>query len=290
MNLVVSIKEKYGNNLLLINAIKCIIFALIMCLCVMGTHAFYAAYIDHVHGKPDFVRNSMFYFSFLEKFLLAVSYLLLGRKIAIKNTKLRALTYALLVLGSNNFPQIMGLVGADGPIAELAFGMSTIICDSLCIIIAGVLLGILFKDMPEVKIRKVNKKSYIKTIITSAIGFPLMVIVIDQLMFWFYRPFSSAGAIGVSEGKLMVFFISFYSCFILSGAFFAVFYRMTEYNEENENAWIRYATIYILLLWSPVVLVMVVFGTAVIPTIAYTMIFAICIVINTWINSKLLNE
>lgn len=289
MSLVLNSKVKDSKNQLLNVALRCIIFSIIVCGFSVLSHVLYSTYIEHAHGRPEFVRNTIFIYSFFEKILFVIGYLVLGYKIPISNTKLRGFTYAVLVWASDFMPQLMGLTGADGAIVKMAFGASVVVCDSLTYFVAGVMLGIIFKDMPNRLSRNCDRGKYIKSIITSAIGFPILVIVIDQILAQIYKPFSSASAMGVSDQQQMKFYITFYSWFILSGALLAVFYRITEYNEMNNKGWLKFAINYTIYLWSPVVLIMIVFGTEIIPTIAYSIVFAICIAVISWINSRILN-
>ncbi len=290
MNLELNSKTRNNYKGLLKITLKCIVFALCSCIVSMLCHIINAAFIENVHGKPEFVSNILFAYSIGEKILFAIGYLVLGYKIPIKNTILRAFTYIMLIWASNFIPQIMGLAGADGPIAASAFSVAIVVCDSITYLVSGVLLGILFRNVPERNIRSCKRSRYIKTIITSAIGFPLLVIIVDQLMEKIYAPFSSVTAMGVSDGRQMTFYMNFYSWFIVSGVLIAVFYRVTEYNEESDRGWLKFAMKYAILIWSPVVLIMIVFGTAVLPTVAYTMIFAICILIISWVDGKMLGS
>ena len=270
--------------------VKCIIFAIIGCSVSMLAHMINSAFIEKVHGKPEFVTMTLFIFLFITKILVAIGYIVLGYKIIIENSILRAFTYVMLIWISNFIPQIMGLAGADGPIAANAFSISTVVCDSVAYPIEGLVLGILFRNIPLQKKQRCLKKVYTRGSIISAIGYPLLVIIVDQIIGKIYAPFGSAVALGVSQEKQMSFYISFYSWFILTGALLAVFYRITEYNEQNTKGWLKFGLKYAVLLWSPIVLIMIVFGTQVIPTIAYTMIFIICIVAISWVNGKVLEK
>lgn len=288
MNLVSNSKMKNNYRKIVMIALRCIVFAVCSCMISMLCHMINSAFIEKVQGKPEFVSNILFAYSIGEKLLFAVGYLVLGYKIPIKNSILRAFTYIMLIWSSNFIPQIMGLAGADGPIVTEAFSIPIVVCDSITYLISGNMLGILFKDVPEKSIRSCKKGKYIKTVITSALLFPLLVSIVDQLMAKIYAPFSSAAALGVSDERKVTFYMTFYSWFIVSGALIAVFYRVTEYNEESKISWFKFAMKYTLFIWSPVVLIMMVFGTAVLPTVAYAMLFAICITILSLINGKML--
>lgn len=269
--------------------IKCIIFVIGSTLISTSIHAFDSAFIQHVHGKPSFVSSSLMYFSLLERALFVIGYLVLGYQLPIKNHVLRGFTYFMLICMSNYLPQVMGLAGADGEIAHQAFSASIIIDDCIGYILSGFLLGFLFNEVPDSPKRFCLKPTYSLTIAISGICFPLIVIALDQIVNIIYPPFASAGAIGVSSEAQSSFFVIFYSCFIVSGIFLAIFYRMTEYNQSSPYAWLLFGLKYDLLIWTPVVMIMVIFGTPLVPTVFYSFLFLICILLISWLNSRLLD-
>lgn len=270
----------------LIVALKSIIFAVCAGTLTTLTHMICSRYVLHIHGKPDFISTSLIIYSACEKILIAIGYYVLGRKIPIKNPIFRSISYIGLNWISNFVPQFMGLAFADGSIAKQAFRISDLVCDTITCILLGILLGILFSKVPNIKLRSLNKSSYIKTVLISTITFPVLIIMADQLVEHIYPAFSSLSAIQVSEQAKIPFYINFYSWFLVSGAFIAVFYRVTEYNDNN--GWFKFALKYSLLLWTPVVMIMVIFGTDLIATTVFALLFIICIFILCWINHKVL--
>ena len=269
-------------------AIKSIIFAVIAGVLTTLTHMLSDMFIFHTHGKPEIANTTLIIYTSVDKMLLAVAYYVLGRKIPIKNTVLRGIAFMWLYILSNYIPQIMGLAFADGEIAEKSFSVSIVVCDIIVYSLLSVILGFLYKNDSTINLKKAcSKGSFIKSIGISAIVFPLLVITTDQIMYYVYPAFSSSCVIGVSEQCRVPFLINFYSWFILTGAVLSVFYRMTEYNDNG--SFIKFALKYGLLLWTPVVMIMVLFGTAFIPTMMYTVIFLIIIMIVSWINSKILH-
>lgn len=285
-------KEKNNNNTIykkiLEVALKSAVFALCAGVLTALIHMLCDKYVLHVHGKPEFLSNSLIIYSACDKILMAIGYYVLGRKIPVKNAIMRSMTYVGLNWISNFVPQFMGLAFADGAIAEKAFRISDLVCDTIVVVLLGVILGILYRKVPDTKLRKCDKHTYRKAIIISTIVFPVLVIAADQLMGFIYPPFSSLNAMQVSEQAKIPFFMNFYSWFFVSGAFIAVFYRVTEYNDNG--SWFLFALKYSLLLWTPVVMIMVLFGTDFIATAAYALVFIICIMILCRINSKVLES
>lgn len=268
--------------------LKSIIFAVIGGALVAFVHMICGRYVLHIHGKPEFLSNSLIVFSAFDKFLVAVTYYILGRKIPIKNSILRGLAFVAFNWISNFLPQFMGLAFADGPVAEVAFRFSDLVCDSIVYVILGVVLGVLYKNDSYTEKRECNKKVFAKTVATSAVLFPVLVIIFDQTMRFIKPEFSSLYAIGVSESLMTQFYINFYSWFILSGAAIAVFYRMSEFNDSKSG--MKFGLMYSLLLWTPVVMIMVVFGMELLATSVYACVFIMIIMFVCWMDSRLIEK
>lgn len=270
----------------LIVALKSIIFAVCAGALTTLTHMICSRYVLHIHGKPEFISTSLIIYTTLEKILTAIGYYILGQKIPVKRPILRGMTYVGFIWISNYLPQFMGLAFADGPISQIAFRVSDLVCDTIAYILLGIILGILFPNVPNTKLRSCDKSGFIKTILISAITFPVLITLADQFLEHVYPAFSSASAIQVSEQAKIPFQINFYSWFLVSGAFIAVFYRVTDYNDNS--GWLKFALKYSLLLWTPVVMIMAVFGTDLIATTVFALLFIVCIFILCRINHKVL--
>lgn len=284
----VNMKRKNREKAILI--IKCIIFAICSGVLTMLVHMICSRYILHVHGKPAFFSNQLIIYSAFEKFLVAIVYVILGYKLPVKRPVLRAVIYMGIIWASNFLPQIMGLAFADGPIAQQVFVISDIICDSLVYLLAGIVLGMLFGKLSVLSICPVKKGSFYKTVIMSSIVFPILVMVVDQMIEAVYPAFSSRTAMQVSLQMRIPFYINFYCWFILSGVLISVFYRFTEYNENGSGSWFKFALIYGLLIWTPVVMIMILFGTELVTTTVYALLFLLHIIFLVWINSRLLEH
>jgi hypothetical protein len=224
----------------------------------------------------------------LMKTLYAVAYVLLGSKLPIQSEKLRAFTFIIIIWVSDYLPQVLGLIGADGIIAETAFNIPIVICDSLSYILDGILLGFLFKNFPCYEIRKCKKSVLLKTIAISSVLFPLSVFLFEQLLGLFYAPLYIHNAMQVSDTHKILFSISFYGCFIITGILLPLIYRFTEYNNKNTALPFRFGTIYALCIWAPVVLIMIAFGMDFFPVIIFILVFYVCITCISILNGKLL--
>ena len=246
--------------------------------------------IEGVHGKPDFVTVPFTVYCIVNKVLFAIGYLIIGYKIPIKNKLLRAVVYIMLIWLSDFMPQVLGLIGGDGKIVENALSVSIFIMDSLSYIIDGIVLGLIFTSFPDTFAKPCRRTVLISTCAASAVIFPITVILVEQLFGALYPACRSNIALGISEDKKMQFLIIFYSFFIVTGAVLPLFYRLTEYNSSSKKGWFKFYLVYTLCMWLPIVYIMVFFGTKIIPTLVYAVIFIIALFIITFINSRLLNR
>lgn len=246
--------------------------------------------IEGIHGKPDFVTVPFTIYCIVNKVLFAIGYLIIGYKIPIKNKLLRAFVYIMLIWLSDFMPQVLGLTGGDGKIVESALSLSIFIMDSLSYIIDGILLGLIFRSFPDTFTKPCRRAVLISTCTASAVIFPITVILVEQLFGAVYPACRSNIALGISEDKKIQFLIVFYSFFIVTGAVLPLFYRLTEYNSTSKTGWFKFYLVYTLCMWLPIVYIMVFFGTKVIPTLVYAVIFIIALFIITFINSRLLSR
>jgi hypothetical protein len=220
--------------------------------------------------------------------LFAIAYILVGQKLPIKNTYLRPIVFCVLFLVSDYLPQIIGITGGDGPIIKAAVDIPIIICDLIGFMVGGILLGLLFRETDFPAVKDCKKFSLLKTAAISAVLFPCMVIIFDQILGHIYSPLYCYNVMKVSQSKITTFDLVFYSCFIVTGALLPVFYRFTEYSDSKTNSSLRFGVIYALCLWTPVVVIMVAFGADVIITIFYAVIFIFFIILLSAVNGKLL--
>lgn len=269
--------------------LQCIIFALISCACSSGIHAFNSAFIEGVHGKPSFVSNTLFIYSFYTKLSFAIVYVLIGRLIPVKNRFFRSFIYIALIWGSNFMPQIMGLAFADGEIAQEAFSASIVICDSIGYLVDAIILGLIVNVTRDIRHNVCSKSSLLKTSLISMIIFPLLIIIMDTILRTINVNFGGRAAMGVSKEQAISFYIGFYSYFLVTGALLPLFYRLTLYNDTTKPS-LTFGLIYSIGIWTPIVLIMIVFGTEVLPTVIYTIAFMIAFLIITYINANLLNR
>lgn len=270
---------------------KAILFSIISALASTPLQILNSIYVLGEEGPPD----SSFLIpigiiSIIMKTLYAIAYILMGNKLPIKNPRLKAFSFIALIWISDYIPQVMGLIGADGPIAEVAFNFPILICDSLAYVIDGILLGFIIKDESYCKPIPCKKWALLKTSSISALMFPCFVIIFDQILGFLYEPLRCHEAIQVSDEKIIIFYIYFYGCFIVTGALLPLFYRLTEYNTGKGNSPIRFGMIFSLCLWAPVVAIMIAFGTEIISTFIFVVIFFICIMAVALINANLIKR
>ena len=93
--------------------------------------------------------------------------------------------------------------------------------------------------------------------------------------------------LGVSEAYKVKFYLIFLLFMFIAGMLQPVWYRYTQYPNVSCKGDIIWAVQFSVLIWNPVVLIMIFFGTAIAETICYAMIFLITILLCTLIYSNL---
>lgn len=224
------------------------------------------------------------------KTLYATAYVLTGKNLPVHSPRLRAFVFIVIIWVSDYLPQVLGLMGADGPIAEAAFSLPLIACDTVSYVIDVVLLGFLYKNLPYCERKQCSNSALVKAMMVSAFLFPILVFVVEQIMGFFYSPLYVFNAMKVSYEKIIPFTITFYGCFIITGALLPVIYRYTEFNTGNRLSSLKFGVIYSFCLWAPVVLIMVAFGTDILITCIYIIVFAFCIITVAKINDHLITK
>lgn len=273
------------------NFAKAVAFAIISAILSTPLQILNSIYILQDSAPPEFAfLFKICIIGLMMKVLYATAYVLMGQKLPIKSQKTRAFVFILTIWCSDYMPQVLGLIGADGPIAEAAFSLPLIACDTLSYIIDGVLLGFLYKNFPYYKTEKCIKTNLIKTSVLSAIIFPVLVFAFEQVFGFLYSPLYIFNAMEASNRKIVSFTVSFYSCLIITGALLPIIYRYTEFNTRDSSSPFRFGAIYSICLWMPVVLIMVAFGTNILTTFVYIIIFIICILAVAKMNDYLLTK
>lgn len=93
----------------------------------------------------------------------------------------------------------------------------------------------------------------------------------------------SYAAFGVNPRDIIPFYVVFYLFQMFSGLLFPVFYRLTEFNSDHNRKWLRFASVYGCMLWSPIVIIVAFFGVALPVTLIFAGIMLLSIYIDTFI-------
>ena len=267
--------------------LKIITFAVVSELISTPLQIFNSIFVLHERNRPETAfLISIAIIGTIMKILFAVAFINIGKFLPIKNSILKGLSFIGLVWISAYFPQIMGLVGGDGPIIEKAFSISIFLCDTIVYIINGIILGILFKSK-YYSLKKCNNISLVKTIITNAILFPVLTFLTEQLLGKINNSFFIIKSLQVAKAKS--FILSFYGFLIITGIMLPIFYRLTNYNEVENKAF-KFGLFFSICLWSPIVAIMIAFGTNIKITCLYVITFFIIIMLITRVNVKMLNN
>lgn len=268
--------------------IKCVLFAILSAILSTPLQLFNSIVIEGQTGKPEFVTIPFLLYGISMKVFFALGYILFGSKLPVKNTRLRAQIYYLLIWGSSYMPNILAMVGGDGEIIKSSFSASIVIFDSMSYIIDGFILGLLMKNYNKDNVVTVFPKS---KLILSGIAnggiFVVLTFIFDLVAGSIDSSWYVYMILGVSEAYKVKFYLIFLLFMFIAGMLQPVWYRYTQYPNVSCKGDVIWAVQFSVLIWNPVVLIMIFFGTAIAETICYAMIFLITILLCTLIYSNL---
>ncbi len=268
--------------------IKCVLFAVLSAILSTPLQLFNSIVIEGQTGKPEFVTIPFLLYGISMKVFFALGYILLGSKLPIKNTRLRAQIYYLLVWGSSYMPNVLAMVGGDGEIIKSSFSASIVIFDSMSYIIDGFVLGLLMKNYNKDNAVTVFSKS--KLLLSSIANggmFVLLTFIFDLVAGSINSSWYAYIILSVSEAYKVNFYLIFLLFMFIAGMCQPVWYRYTQYPDTSYKGTVIWALQFGILIWNPVVLIMIFFGTAIMETICYAIFFLITILLCTLIYSNL---
>ena len=268
--------------------VKCILFAIISAILSTPLQLFNSIVIEGQTGKPEFVTIPFLLYGVSMKVFFALGYVLLGYKLPVKNTRLRAQIYYLLLWGSSYMPNILAMVGGDGEIIKASFSATIVIFDSVSYIIDGFALGLLMKNYnSDMEVTVFSKSKLLLSGIVNGGIFVLLTFVFDLVAGCINPSWYLYIILGVSEACKVKFYLIFLIFMFIAGMFQSVWYRYTQYPDTSCKGNVIWTLQFGILIWNPVVLIMIFFGTAVAETICYAIIFLITILLCTLIYSNL---
>ena len=242
------------------------------------------------HGAPSFATVGFQIFGFVTSLLLVVAYLLIGYKIPIKNKALRGLTFMMFFWISSYLSQILGIMGADSPyMSSDAVSISTILSDSIGYIFSGIFLGLLLTIKESERIKPCKPVRLIISSVVSSITFTAVMLILEVLIGLINPDFVCSSAFGINENETTKFYIIFYIFQAISGFIFPIFYRSTEYNSKVPK-WVRFASVYGWMLWTPIVIIVAFFGVSLPATIAFAVIMLIAVYTDTYAYTRILKQ
>lgn len=247
--------------------------------------------INGVHGAPSFVTPAFQVFAVVTNILFIGSYVLLEKYIPTKNKILRGLFFILLFWSSDYISQILGMSGAASPIISAdALSVPTIIIDSINYAFSGVVMGLLLSSSKTTQKLECGKKQFAAALRVSMLAFPCIQLALEMLAGLINPQFSCASAFAINGADKLNFYIVFYLFQAISGLIIPIFYRCSEFNSLKSKQWLRFASIYGFMLWTPVVLIMVFFGAAITVTVVFAVNMLIAIYADTYIFAKIMNQ
>lgn len=242
------------------------------------------------HGAPSFATVGFQIFGFVTSLLLVAAYLLIGYKIPIKNKALRGLTFMMFFWISSYLSQILGIMGAYSPyMSSDAVSISTILSDSIGYIFSGIFLGLLLTIKESERIKPCKPVRLIISSVVSSITFTAVMLILEVLIGLINPDFVCSSAFGINENETTKFYIIFYLFQAISGFSFPIFYRCTEYNSKVPK-WVRFASVYGWMLWTPIVIIVAFFGVSLPATIAFAVIMLIAVYTDTYAYTRILKQ
>ncbi|MDR1795607.1 MAG: hypothetical protein LBR25_09455 [Erysipelotrichaceae bacterium] len=269
------------------NKILCaVVFAFASLLITTAIQTFNAVVIQGLRGRPAFVTLSFMVIIFITKVLFGIAYGFLGKFMSVRNRYLRGLVFMALVWTTAYAPQTFGLAGADGAVANAIFDPPLLICDGIGYLLSGLVLGWLMPDQ-YTPVRTLKFSTMLRTMILCGIGLPLLVMLGDKLLYLINPNFAARLALGVSAAKAQGFHWIYFGCFIPAGLLLPWFYRLTAYNSDNLSATWEFAISFVLLIWTPLVVIVIAFGANLFATLFYALMFILILWPLTWFISKM---
>ena len=248
-----------------------------------------ASILQGVHGKPSFVTPEFSAYSLMVQLLLLGAYIILGNQIPVKNKIGKGLLFILLYWASDYMAQILGMFGAPSAvIQEEAMSLKTILLDSIGYLFGGILMGVLLTFKEQTPKRECNRKRFFMSAFVSMITFPTVLFALEMIIGKINAEYMCYAAFGVDAGDIIPFYIVFYGFQAFSGFLFSVFYRFTEFNSTHDRRWLRFASVYGCMLWSPIVIIVAFFGVALPVTLVYAGIMLLSIYIDTFIFVRIM--
>ncbi len=241
------------------------------------------------HKAPSFVTEQLAVYSVIMTILMIIAYLILGNCIPAKSRIVKGLLFVFFFWIADYLPQILGMSGGYSPIISPdAMSFRTILIDSIGYIKTGLLLGAILAVESHQEKKDCRRKRFFLAIIYSMIFFPAIMFVLEMLIGFMNPEMTCVASFGISSEETICFYIVFYLFQAVSGIFFVLFYRYTEYNTELKHRWLIFATVHGWMLWTPVVGIMPFFGVAVAPTIVFALIMLVALYADTYIFAKVI--
>lgn len=249
-----------------------------------------ASVVSGEQGAPSFVTPAFSLFGACAQILLLVAYLLLGNQIPIKNKVMKGLTFSALFWASAYMPQILGMMGGTSALLnENAMSMQTILLDTIGYLLGGTVMGFFLTLREAEPTRPCKNKNYAAACVTSAILFPAVLLVLEMLAGAIDKRLLVNHSFAIQENEFFSFYLVFYLFQAVSGFLFPVFYRLTAYNGKRRS-WLRFASIYGWMLWTPIVLIVMFFGIDALPTVVFAGIMLLAMYLDSFVFVKVMER
>lgn len=241
-------------------------------------------------GAPSFVTPGFTIYGTIIEVVFIGAFFWLGRYIPVKNKIVRGLIFTLLFWSSDYMPQILGMAGGESTILSSdSMSFSTILVDSVGYFMKAIVLGYFLVPREPVMKRPCIKKTFVKACIVSMFLFPALLLCFELIAGRIWNEMYCIHSFGIVENSWTNFYIIFYLFQSVSGLMIPIFYRFSEYNRKD-HSWVRFAAVYGIMLWLPVVLIVIFFGVNPIVTCIWGVMMVFVIFVDSFVFAKLIRE
>ena len=259
---------------------RLVMFVLLSQLVTTPLRIFTEAVIEGRKGAPEFVTVPFIIYGICAELVFGLGYLCIGYRLPVKNTRLRAFAYMMLICFGSYLPNILAMAGGDGDIIENSLSVSIVTVDLLSYVIKGAVLGALFGNYaPQSEKVCPADGRYILACAVDGSVFALLNIITDGIAGAADSSWRLCGILGVSALHETSFYIVYSVFMFAAGAFLPLWFRYCMPRSTSAAGTAVFAVKLCAIMWLPNVLIMAFFGTSALPTIAYGAAYVVMFVI-----------
>ena len=266
--------------------VRLILFVFLSGLTSTPLHIVIEGVVEGKHGAPEFITVPFLIYAFCMKLLMAFGYLQFGYKLPVKNTVLRGFAYMMLILFSSYLPNILAMAGGDGEIISSSLSVGIVLVDVLSYLLEGLILGLLMRNHAveaHDDSHQVKRSKFLLFCTVNGVLFAALNGAFDLAFGAVNSSWRLCGLLQVSPEREIIFYRIFIVCMCIAGLLLPLWYRYCMTEDITLSRAVRFALKLVSMVWLPNVLIMVFFGTPVMPMLAYgagyALMFVFCVIV-----------